>query len=185
MEAYTVLVVAMLVQADTKEPIGPVHYNDRVMMPLVGGRAVSVQRAYGASDMETEVPDYKAVFVFPDLSVRQQGRYRLQIDLFELALGEAIHRATVYTLPFRTFTPKKFPGMQLSTETTAELKRNGIKMRYKKSILINNRMKLDLKASAVLSNFTQSMLIVHIEAQETPTTSDSGASYCYNINEKH
>jgi hypothetical protein len=184
MEACAVSAVAMLVQADTKEPIAPVHYNDRVMMPLVGGRAVSVQRAYGASDMEIEVPDYKAVFVFSDLSVRQEGRYRLQIDLFELVLGEAIHRATVYTLPFRTFTPKRFPGMQSSTETTAELKRNGIKMRYKKSIRINSRMKLNIEAAAV-SNFTQSMLIMYKESQETPTTSDSGASYCYNINENH
>ena len=177
METSAFFTQTMLVQADTKEPVAPVYYNDRVMMPLVGDRAVSVQRAYGASEVETDVPDYKAVFAFSDLSVRQEGRYRLQIDLFEIIRGEVIHRATVHTLPFRTFTPKKFPGMQSSTETTAELKRNGIKMRYKKSIRINNKMKLDLEEAAV--NFTQSiMLTMCIESKETPTTSYSGVSYC-------
>ena len=165
----------MLVQADTKEPVGPVYYNDREMMPLVGDRTVFVQRAYGASDVEVEVTDYKAVFAFSDLSVRQEGRYRLQIDVFEIVRGEVIHRATVHTLPFRTFTPKKFPGMQSSTDTTAELKRNGIKMRYKKSIRINNKMKLDLEEAAV-SNSTQSiMLTMCIESKKTPTA-DSGVS---------
>ena len=140
-----------LIQADTKEPVGPVYYSNREMMPLVGDRAVFAQRAYGASDAEDDVPEYKAVFAFSDLSVRQEGRYRLQIDLYEIVRGEVFHRASVQSLPFRTFTPKRFPGMQSSTETTAELKRNGIRMRYKKSIRINNKTKLDLQAAVKLS----------------------------------
>lgn len=180
METSSFLAVIALVDPDTKEPVGPVYFNDRVMMPLVGDRAVSVQRAYGASEVELEVHEYKAVFAFSDLSVRQEGRYRFQVYVFEIVYGELFHRATVYTLPFRTFTPKKFPGMQSSTDTTAELKRNGIKMRYKKSIRLSNTTKLKLKNTAV-KNFTQSiMLTICIE---TSTTSYSGGSYCYNVHE--
>jgi hypothetical protein len=145
--------VIALVDPDTKEPVGPVYFNDRVMMPLVGDRAVSVQRAYGTSETELEAHEYKAVFVFSDLSVRQEGRYRLQVHVFQIVHGEILLRAAVYSLPFRTFTPKKFPGMQSSTDTTADLKRNGIKMRYKKSIRLSNTMKLELENTAV-KNFT-------------------------------
>ncbi len=74
----------MLIHADTKEPIGPVYYNNREMMPLVGDRTVFAQRAYGASDAEDNVPEYKAVFAFSDLSVRQEGRYCLQMDMYEI-----------------------------------------------------------------------------------------------------
>src|SRR5271169_1821306 len=123
---------AELVHHDTNQPVAPVYYQDREMMPLVGDRVASVQRAY--SSEETARPDFKAVFAFSDLSVRQGGCYRLHFSLFEIVETDVLFRASIYSLPFKTYSPKEFPGMQSSTDTTAELKRNGIRMRWKKSI---------------------------------------------------
>jgi hypothetical protein len=126
-------VQAELLHADTKNAVLPIHFQGREMMPLVGDRMVFVQRAY--SSEETDFPDYKGVFAFSDLSVRQVGTYRLRFSLFERIGADVIFRGEIVSLPFRTYTPKQFPGMQSSTETTAGLKKNGIRMRWKKSIL--------------------------------------------------
>lgn len=128
------MVQVVLVHHDTKELVGPVYYQDREMMPLVGDRSIFLQRAYGSE--ESESTDLKGIFAFSDLSVRQEGLYRLQFHWYEIVGDEIVHRAQIDSLPFRTYTPKNFPGMQTSTETTAELKRNGIRMRWKKSIRI-------------------------------------------------
>jgi hypothetical protein len=147
----TFFAVAVLAESDTKEPVGPIYFKDRVMMPLVGDRAVYVQRVCTASRMELDVPEYKAMFAFPDLSVRQEGEYCLQMHLFEVVHGAVIHRASVHTSSFTTFTPKEFPGMQMSTETTVELKRNGIKIRTDKSIRISRKLKRKIDEEVVIS----------------------------------
>jgi hypothetical protein len=138
-DCSTFFVQAELVHHDTKEPVGPVSCQGREMMPLVGDRVAFVQRAY--SSEETASPDFKAVFAFSDLSVRQSGYYRLHFSLFEVVGTDVVFRASVYSLPFKTYSPKDFPGMQSSTDTTAELKKNGIRMRWKKSIRIKPKNK--------------------------------------------
>jgi hypothetical protein len=124
-----------LLYGDSKYPVPPVSFQNRDMMPLVGDRTVFVQRAY--SSEETEFPDYKGVFAFSDLSVRQEGVYRLRFSLFEIIGVDVFFRGEIVSLPFKTYTPKQFPGMQSSTEATADLKKNGIRMRWKKSIRAN------------------------------------------------
>ena len=68
-------------------------------------------------------------FVFPDLSVRTEGSYRLKLSLYEVvgcvfcALNHAIkltgmlrnnvrHCKSIYSTPFYVYTAKKFPGME-------------------------------------------------------------------------
>ena len=68
-------------------------------------------------------------FVFPDLSVRTEGSYRLKLSLYEVvgfvfdALSCAIkltgmlrnnvrHCKSIYSTPFYVYTAKKFPGME-------------------------------------------------------------------------
>jgi len=133
---------------DSKNPVTPVSFQNREMMPLVGDRTVFVQRAY--SSEETEFPDYKGVFAFSDLSVRQEGIYRIRFSLFEIIDGNVIFRGEIVSLPFKTYTPKQFPGMQSSTEATADLKKNGIRMRWKKSIRASPKK---LEAAKVKTSF--------------------------------
>jgi Velvet factor len=131
-----------LLHGNTKNPVPPVYVQDREMMPLVGDRIVFVQRAY--SSEETEFSDYKGIFAFSDLSVRQEGIYRLRFSLFERIGVDVIFRGEIVSLPFRTYSPKLFPGMQSSTEATADLRKMGIRMRWKKSIH-GNPKKLKVK----------------------------------------
>jgi hypothetical protein len=79
-----------------------------------------------------------AFFVFPDLSCRVPGRYRLhmkllRIDLFNMQRG-AIHGtvASVITDVFSVFTAKDFPGMRASSALLKALRRQGLNVGVKK-----------------------------------------------------
>jgi len=77
-------------------------------------------------------------FVFPDLSCRAPGRYRLhmkllRIDPFNMQQG-AIHGtvANVITDVFSVFTAKDFPGMRASSALLKALRRQGLNVGVKK-----------------------------------------------------
>ena len=88
-----------------------------------------VSSLYHLKDSENRGED-AAFFVFPDLSVRMEGSYRLKLSLFEVvgyvffyflsshAFVEVIPRTSVrhcksiYSAPFYVYTAKKFPGME-------------------------------------------------------------------------
>lgn len=127
------MVHSTLVDAATKEPIGPIYCNDRELMPLVGDRTVYLHCAHIKSDAEGDAPKNLGIFTFLDLSVRNQGLYRLRKELFEIFRGECVYRATVYSLPFRTFTPTTFPGIR--RDGSFDLRQYGIQTRVKRRIL--------------------------------------------------
>jgi hypothetical protein len=70
---------------------------------------------YHLKDIEHNNSD-AGFFVFPDLSVRTEGSYRLKLTLFELVgAGDraSVHfRQSIFSLPFYVYTAKKFPGME-------------------------------------------------------------------------
>jgi len=51
-------------------------------------------------------------FVFPDLSVRTEGTYRLKLTLFEVVGANVHHCKSIFSAPFYVYTAKKFPGME-------------------------------------------------------------------------
>ncbi|KAG2174603.1 hypothetical protein INT44_006867 [Umbelopsis vinacea] len=77
-------------------------------------------------------------FVFPDLSVRSEGKYTLKFMFFDLAVGEPLTMSTkvqaeVYTQSFTVYSAKKFPGMTgKSTELSKCFARQGIKIPIRK-----------------------------------------------------
>ncbi|KAH8553640.1 velvet factor-domain-containing protein [Umbelopsis sp. PMI_123] len=76
-------------------------------------------------------------FVFPDLSVRSEGKYTLKFIFFDLAVGEPLTMSTkvqaeVYTQPFTVYSAKKFPGMTESTELSKCFAKQGIKIPIRK-----------------------------------------------------
>ena len=132
-------------------------------MPLVGDRTTFVQRAYGERDDE-----FRAVYTFSDISVRQDGLYRLQFVIFEI-LGDQVYPLTsIDSLPFRTYSAKNFPGMQPSTETTCGLKQGGVRMRMKKAIRVNSRVKFLTEVT-----FFESLeiMLIGLTAKETGSIS--------------
>lgn len=77
-------------------------------------------------------------FVFPDLSCRAPGRYRLhfkllRIDPFNMQQG-AVHGtvASIITEVFSVYTAKDFPGMRASSALLKALRRQGLNVGVKK-----------------------------------------------------
>ncbi|CCO32166.1 hypothetical protein BN14_06220 [Rhizoctonia solani AG-1 IB] len=70
-----------------------------------------VSSLYHLKDTENGGQD-AGFFVFPDLSVRTEGSYRLKLTLFEVHGAIVHHCKSIYSNPFYVFTAKKFPGME-------------------------------------------------------------------------
>ncbi|KAL0564460.1 velum formation-related protein, partial [Marasmius crinis-equi] len=78
-------------------------------------------------------------FVFPDLSVRTEGSYRLKLSLFEVVGNTVRHCKSIFSAPFYVYTAKKFPGMEESTPLSCSLADQGIKIRIRKDIRVRKR----------------------------------------------
>ena len=77
-------------------------------------------------------------FVFPDLSCRQNGLYKLRFTLMKVNVemtptgGRSSIVGAVESDVFEVFSAKDFPGMRASTALTKELKRQGAAVSVKK-----------------------------------------------------
>ncbi|KAF8310734.1 hypothetical protein DL93DRAFT_2028334, partial [Clavulina sp. PMI_390] len=92
-----------------------------------------VSSLYHLKDPENEHED-AGFFVFPDLSVRTEGSYRLKLSLFEVKGPKVHHCKSIFSNPFYVYTAKKFPGMEESTPLSCSLADQGIKIRIRKEV---------------------------------------------------
>lgn len=76
---------------------------------------------------------HQGFFVFPDLSIRIEGRYRLKLCLFETIGNEVHHCKSIYSSPFMVYTAKRFPGMEESTRLSRTFADQGLKVRVRKN----------------------------------------------------
>ncbi|CAJ2511551.1 Uu.00g071760.m01.CDS01 [Anthostomella pinea] len=107
-------------------------------------------------------PDPAGYFLFPDLSVRHEGRYRLVFSLYELIKegadldrdsplrvdgdpGDASHRMDLKSTDFTVFSAKKFPGLKESTPLSRTVAEQGCRVRIRRDVRMRRR---DTKASA-------------------------------------
>ncbi|RKP38260.1 velvet factor [Dimargaris cristalligena] len=72
-----------------------------------------------------------AFFVFPDLSIRLEGVYRLKFHLYELVDTMVYFRHCIISDPFTVYSPKRFPGMTESTELSKAFANQGLKIRVR------------------------------------------------------
>ena len=84
-------------------------------------------------------------FVFTDLSIRQEGQFRLAFKLIALGpptlppMGSSVSAggqvlAEALTEPFAIYSPRRFPGMTESTELAKCLARQGIQVPVRNDI---------------------------------------------------
>ena len=77
-------------------------------------------------------------FIFPDLSCRQNGLYRLRFTLMKVSMpnmsedGQGSIAGSVDSDTFEVFSAKDFPGMRPSTMLTRKLKEQGATVQVKK-----------------------------------------------------
>ena len=94
-----------------------------------------VASPYQAKD-ENEVAG--TFFVFPDLSCRSPGKYRLRFKLLRvdpaMMMPGSVHRsvASIVTEIFAVYTAKDFPGMRASSALLKALRRQGLNVGVKK-----------------------------------------------------
>jgi hypothetical protein len=119
-------------------------------LPVLSGVCV-------ASAAYLDKPSKAAYFIFPDLSVRHEGWYRLKFSLFEQVKNaldadrgrefvddrtsngplphEAMaNRMEVVSKPFQVFSAKKFPGLDQSTDVSQVLASQGCRVRIRREI---------------------------------------------------
>ncbi|KAK3719666.1 velum formation-related protein [Vermiconidia calcicola] len=103
-------------------------------------------------------PSPAGYFIFPDLSVRHEGKYRLSFSLYEelkeakdedqndeLAkpngAGDAhvTHRLEVKSVPFTVYSAKKFPGLTESTSLSRMVAEQGCRVRIRRDVRMRRR----------------------------------------------
>lgn len=111
-------------------------------------------------------PDPAGYFIFPDLSVRNEGNYRLSFTLWEdlkdnsmedpvdlsnlepLTKEHITARCNVKSNPFVVFSAKKFPGLSESTAWSRTVAEQGCRVRIRRDIRMRKRDPKDSKAWA-------------------------------------
>lgn len=103
-------------------------------------------------------PKPAGYFIFPDLSVRHEGKYRLSFSLYEetkqpkdadkLQDGaesdpsiepHVTHRLEVKSEPFQVFSAKKFPGLTESTSLSRMVAEQGCRVRIRRDVRMRRR----------------------------------------------
>lgn len=108
-------------------------------------------------------PNPAGYFIFPDLSVRHEGQYRLSFSLYEdvkeakdadqtpprsatrtagspMAPRAHVHfRLEVKSVPFFVFSAKKFPGLSESTPLSRQVAEQGCRVRIRRDIRVRRR----------------------------------------------
>lgn len=106
-------------------------------------------------------PSPAGYFIFPDLSVRHEGKYRLSFALYEelkdpkdmdpddrSAMGalpqngvdaHVSHRLEVKSSPFVVFSAKKFPGLSESTALSRMVAEQGCRVRIRRDVRMRRR----------------------------------------------
>ncbi|KAK4986394.1 hypothetical protein LTR66_007886, partial [Elasticomyces elasticus] len=111
-------------------------------------------------------PTPAGYFIFPDLSVRHEGKYRLSFSLFEELkedkdsdpdtpesemaaksaggkkqgpVAHVSHRLEVKSQPFTVFSAKKFPGLSESTHLSRTVAEQGCRVRIRRDVRMRRR----------------------------------------------
>lgn len=98
-------------------------------------------------------PNPAGYFIFPDLSVRHEGKYRLRFALYEETKEEVYpvpqdplepreyctHRLDVKSKPFTVFSAKKFPGLAESTALSRIVAEQGCRVRIRRDVRMRRR----------------------------------------------
>lgn len=107
-----------------------------------------------------ERPNPAGYFIFPDLSIRHEGKYRLHFVVFETlkdpndidhddhttlqeapmgGMGFGTQRVDVRSVPFTVYSAKKFPGLSESTMLSKTVSEQGCRVRIRRDVRMRRR----------------------------------------------
>jgi hypothetical protein len=121
-----IFVCASLYKPDKDEPI-----DGNVSKSMSGTLVSSLHRLKDMSNKDG------GFFVFGDISVRQQGMFRLHFTLYEFRphmgeCGEYLYLADITSDRFSVVLPKDFKGLQESTYLSRAFSDQGVRLRIRK-----------------------------------------------------
>lgn len=151
MDTATYFLQVLLVTCDTLQPV-VVPAREKQMTAIVGVTNTTLHRINVPTENGGAVDPW-GVFAFTDLSVRQEGDYRLQFHLYEIIGGEVVHRARAESDRFHVYAAKGFPGMEQSTAFTDLLKKHGIRVRVSKSIRATKKFTTKVTTDSTFQKF--------------------------------
>ena len=133
---------------------GRPHHTAPQQQPVLTGMPVS-----GMAYLDR--PAEAGYFIFPDLSVRHEGKYVLDFTLYEqtkdekdqdpdkpdpnspeaqdMPAGSFDYRLSVKSLPFTVFSAKKFPGLAESTMLSRTVAEQGCRVRIRRDVRMRRR----------------------------------------------
>ncbi|KAL1921192.1 uncharacterized protein VTP21DRAFT_10908 [Calcarisporiella thermophila] len=101
--------------------------------PLTGGIVSSLYRLKDVDNSDA------GFFVFPELSVRVEGWFRLKFSLYSIASASAAHLNSVYSDPFFVYSHKDYPGACEPTFLSRSIADQGVKLRLRKEQRVQKR----------------------------------------------
>lgn len=168
--------------------------------PIAQGRVTSTAQASFPVLTGTPVagiayldrPDLAGYFVFPDLSVRHEGKYRLSFNLYEevkdlkdadagpagtssevaeikhapMAPQKHVHyRLEVKSMPFSVFSAKRFPGLTESTNISRIVAEQGCRVRIRRDVRMRRH---EVKSSKGGDDWNDEPAPTYAEAPQQP-----------------
>lgn len=133
-------------------------------------------------------PNPAGYFIFPDLSVRHEGKYRLSFALYEELKEQkdmdtdvsnnvqvkasgidayVTHRLEVKSAPFTVFSAKKFPGLTESTQLSRLVAEQGCRVRIRRDVRMRRR---DTKGGEKWDEYEDEAAREHARRTATPNT---------------
>ncbi|ORX91184.1 hypothetical protein K493DRAFT_228686 [Basidiobolus meristosporus CBS 931.73] len=82
---------------------------------------------------------YGGFFIFPEISVRVEGNFRLKFKLYEIISGQSILMKCAYSNVFTVYSSKGFPGMEESTFLSRSFSDQGARIRIRRGSKMLNK----------------------------------------------
>jgi hypothetical protein len=122
-------------------------------------------------------------FVFGDLSVKVEGHYRLQFNLFQMNVTgwECTHIASIRSKVFQVYPAKTFPGMSESTFLTRSFSDQGVRLRLRKDSRTMTTRKRNSAAARMSDEYYGSSGPPPAQRQRTSSQYDGGLHRSSNV----
>ncbi|KYK61174.1 hypothetical protein DCS_02315 [Drechmeria coniospora] len=126
----------------------------RIQVPSASSNPPILTGVPAAGMAYLDRPAEAGYFIFPDLSVRHEGYFRLSFSLFETTKEEKDFdlepsesdlppgvdwRMEIKTQPFNVFSAKKFPGLMESTQLSKTVADQGCRVRIRRDVRMRKR----------------------------------------------
>ena len=117
------------------------NQHDRISRRLMGTLVASPFIAVDPDAPESTIQHARlgTFFIFPDLSCRQNGHYRLRFTLMKVPMGPETNEGgqgsvcgSIDSEEFQVYSAKDFPGMSASSKLIRELKKQGAAVNVRK-----------------------------------------------------